>query len=498
MKIVSLRALFVGVTATLLAACDCGGQLAGIAAEDAGAVGVRSPDAGPAAADAGAAGEDAGADGCAWSDRFGDRDLQSPTGLALAPDGTVVVTGSFFGSIAFGSQSWSAPSSSQRWTSNGALPGRAFVAKLDAAGGTVWSRSLSNGIALDGPMVAVDPAGAVHLAAEFRDVVDITGVTLTPRDGVDALLAMLGADGQPLWSRQLSSFIPGGAITLAGFGVDAAGSAVVLGRRAPGQDFFLAKIDATGALVWSHLFPNSGCDSWNSRLEPLAVNAAGEIFLDVTPFGAGSCSFDFGGGPLTLSPRGDNTLLARFDAAGRHLWSRRVDSLEAGAPGIHFAGGRPALGAAGEAYAFGSFGGTIDLGCGALTAASASGGTFVASFDGAGRCAWARQFSPFGTAITVLPAGNVLLSGTLEGEADFGTGSVGGPGRSIIGVELDPRGRTASAQVYGRGQAGLTALAVTGQGEVLLTGRLSGTARFCSRTLASEGSDDVFIAKLRR
>ena len=41
-------------------------------------------------------------------------------------------------------------------------------------------------------------------------------------------------------------------------------------------------------------------------------------------------------------------------------------------------------------------------------------------------------------------------------------------------------------------------MTLTGQGEVLITGRLSGTARFCAQTLASAGSDEVFVAKLRR
>ena len=191
-------------------------------------------------------------------------------------------------------------------------------------------------------------------------------------------------------------------------------------------------------------------------------------------------------------------MLARFDAAGDHRWSRLVDRLNAGTPGIHGAVGRPALSAAGNAYAFGHFVDSIDLGCGLLTPSGGNAGTFVASFDGAGQCRWARQFSPFGSAIAVLPTEGVLVAGSIAGPIDLGMGTVGAADGSLLALELDSQGRTVGTELYGTGQVSIANLALTTGGEVLITGRLPGRATFCTRTLVSEGSDDVFVVKRRR
>lgn len=153
----------------------------------------------------------------------------------------------------------------------------------------------------------------------------------------------------------------------------------------------------------------------------------------------------------------------------------------------------------------------FDLGCGDLGPSyTAEYDMFLVRFDASGACVWSRSFgSPQGGwdtvhELAVDPNGDVVFTGSLGGDVDFAPEAPGG--------ELDARG-IASAQVVkldGLSGAHVWSLALYGDaatvtgygiatdstGDVLVTGRLYGTAYFGSVSLSPADGSDAFIVKL--
>jgi hypothetical protein len=130
---------------------------------------------------------------------------------------------------------------------------------------------------------------------------------------------------------------------------------------------------------WSKRFGDANYQGVNS----VAVDGSGNIILT----GAFVGTVDFGGGPLTS---GDihypDVFLAKFDAAGNHLWSRRFGNGFNLSPDAWVAGD-----GSGNVVFTGSFTGTVSLGGDPLTSAGSS-DFFVAKFDDAGTHVWSKSF----------------------------------------------------------------------------------------------------------
>jgi hypothetical protein len=115
-----------------------------------------------------------------WSKRFGDPSAQQATGVATDIGGNVLLTGFFVGSLDFGG----AP-----LASTGVYD--AYVAKLDSAGATLWSKRFGGTGAAYGISVATDSAANVVSAGHFSSTVDYGGGSLTSAGGTDGVLLKL-------------------------------------------------------------------------------------------------------------------------------------------------------------------------------------------------------------------------------------------------------------------------------------------------------------------
>jgi hypothetical protein len=225
--------------------------------------------------------------------------------VAVDAAGGVVFTGCFQGSADFGG----GPLASDGKGPTGCA---AFVAKLDAGGAHLWSRSLGGDVAVEA--LTVDAAGAVVL----------TGTVEGPQ-GPNLLVAKLDADGAPLWSRR---FGEGDGQFPADVAVDAAGNVLLTGAFGATLDFgggplplvawpdvFVAKLDAGGQHLWSRAFSGAGYQVATS----VVAGAAGEVIFAGTFIQA----FDPGGGVLPETGSYQN-FVAELDAGGNPVWSERV------------------------------------------------------------------------------------------------------------------------------------------------------------------------------
>jgi hypothetical protein len=296
-----------------------------------------------------------------WSKRFGNEGDQYGASVAMDPQGNVVLTGRNEGSVSFGGDVLTNPTS-------GALGGGAvFVAKLDPSGEHLWSKQLGDGSDQYGDAVTTDGQGNIFVLAEGGGAMDFGGGPLIGAGGLDVFLAKLDPTGKHLWSKRFGdAMIQYGA----GIAVDAQGNVFMLASSSGGIDFgggllaskgaldvFVAKLDPAGNHIWSKRFGDGG----NQMGRGIAVSQGSEVL--VTGYFEGQLSF---GGGMLGSVGSNDIFLTKLGNDGNHIWSARF-----GAMGDDRAEGIAADGA-GDTLLTGSFSGTTDFGSGPLMSAGAT------------------------------------------------------------------------------------------------------------------------------
>lgn len=124
--------------------------------------------------------------------------------------------------------------------------------------------------------------------------------------------------GNHIWSKELrSDVIPGLGLYIEGISELSDGSIVVSGWHdnplsttapTPTVDFFVAKLSATGNLVWLktfHSLMGNGCTTSNIRYAWVAEGSAGELYI---------------GGTITNCPDPRYTVVFKLNSAGNLLW----------------------------------------------------------------------------------------------------------------------------------------------------------------------------------
>jgi len=121
------------------------------------------------------------------------------------------------------------------------------------------------------------------------------------------------------------------------------------------------------------------------------------------------------GGGLLTSAGGMDMVLAKYSPTGAHLWSKRF-----GSTGNEMPVGT-ALDASGNIFVTGSFSGTADFGGGPMTSAGVN-DIFLAKYSSTGQFQWVKQFGGAGddqaTAIAIDRSGNVVLAGAFSSKCD--------------------------------------------------------------------------------
>jgi hypothetical protein len=380
-------------------------------------------------------------------------------------------------------------------SANGADAGR-------PTGDTRWAKRF--GRTNDGaPMsAATDAAGAALVMGRYYGPVDFGGGPIdTPAENYQLFVAKYDAAGAHAWSRGFGDFT---AEIAGGVAADAHGDVLVAGgcsgtidfgggplSSAGANDVVVAKLDAKGRHVWSKRFG----DANDQSALAVAVDGEGSVVLVAEGIGA----VDFGGGASgDASTRG--LWVAKLDAGGRHLWSKRFSA------GTYQLSGAATFDPAGDVVLTGSFGGSVDFGGAPLTTRNDA-DVFVVKLDGAtGAHRWSEQFGgegylDAGTGVATNAAGDIFVTGTISGlSVDLGGGPLtgGADDPDVLVLALDAGGRHRWSRRYGdTSQDGGRGVALTPSGDVLVTGYFGGLLRFGDRDeIASAGGSNAFVAKL--
>jgi hypothetical protein len=201
-----------------------------------------------------------------------------------------------------------------------------FLAKYDSSGNLLWFKQ-AGGPDVDRAMgIAVDPFGNSYITGEFRGPARFDSVTLSPQGFCDFFVAKYDPSGKLLWVKRDA----GGFTEAQGIGVDAAGNvyatgvfygSVTFGSQAfkSGGDMFLVKYDTDGNFLWARS-PGGG-----GELGRVGHNVAMDLQANPHVIGIIQNTLEFGATNFVVvyPKEHENIFLAKYNADGEFQWVRQ-------------------------------------------------------------------------------------------------------------------------------------------------------------------------------
>lgn len=459
-----------------------------------------------------------------WARRVGGPLNEEVFDVATDPEGRVLATGYFAGTVDFDTGPGVA-----NLTSAGNED--AFVLKLGSSGSFNWAVGMGGSQTDHGRSLAADGAGRITAAGTFRGTANLNPVgndTRTALGQSDAFVVRLQC-GQPIVESPFSCVAPTylGSIAAGGPGSDATArmwvdpdgayylggafsgtvdfnpspTAADLHTAIGGTDVFVTRFNPDGSYAWTRTIGGTG----NDTLGGLASRMGDGVYFA----GSFSGAVDFDPGPgqnVQVSNGVQDIFVAKLDHAGNFLWARTAGGLSDDR--VY----RLAVSPHGSVYIAGAFQNTVDFNPGPSVANFTSRGSFDAyvwSLDSAGNYRW--TYAVGGTQIDEAYGvdvdwyGRVAVVGRFQTIVDFDSGPGVYPLTSNGATDaflarLDDSGQL----VWARGIGGLSTESATGvaialNGDIVIGGTYWGTVDFdpgpgvVSRTAIGFG--DVFVAR---
>ena len=242
------------------------------------------------------------------------------------------------------------------------------------------------------------------------------------------------------------------------------------------------------ACAGSHIWSKGGGGPLDDEGNAVAVDGSDNVFFG----GYANGPADFGCGPLAVANGNDAALVIKYSPAGACVWNRSYGH-NTSVLGI---GTDPS----GNILATGVFGIDIDLGNGTVPAAGGNDGFIVKLDPGGAPLwsktfGDAANQSP--DSIVADPSGNVIAYGYFNGTINLGGGPLASAGGSdLYLVKYSPTGMHLWSKRFGDGANQIAkGVATDAAGNIIITGTVAGSANFGGATLNSAGSGDVFVAK---
>ncbi|GAA4011556.1 hypothetical protein GCM10022408_25050 [Hymenobacter fastidiosus] len=344
--------------------------------------------------------------------------------------------------------------------------------------------------------VVADAAGNGYITGQFSKQIHFGALALQSLGSSDVFIAKVGADGRWLW-----------ALAAGGAEADKAGGLVVDGA---------GTVTVAGSFTGTAHFGNFTQQSQGGQDGFVAVISASGEWRTVTTAGGNdqdqitALTLDaqqnvfVGGrfrgqatfGPSTLRSTADaDAFVAKIDAYGQWQWARQTYGTEQTILTSLSVDGE------GELYAAGYFAGNTRFGTTRLTSAGTH-DAFVAKMGSTGTWQWATSGGGTSTdyvkGLAVSAEGNVFITGSFSGQATFGPTALASQGSDDAYVaQLDARGKWQwVAPIAGSALEDGTAICLGSGGSIFVAGRFSQGARYGATTLTSQGRTDAFVAQL--
>ena len=416
-----------------------------------------------------------------WANNYPHIGVDHGMAVAADPDGNVYVTGYFTTEAIFGDFRMRASGEDM------------FVLKLDPEGTEIWVNKYGGAGNQGGLGVAVNPKGYVHVTGYFSGRADFGDHKLTAM-GVDLFALMLEPEkGDVSWVRNFSNVSNEGAMAVA---VDLDGNALVTGSFNGAVDFggqileaiktdvYVLKLDADGKTIWAKNYQGTSGESGGG----IAVDVDGNVLI--TGWFDGIVNFD----GHKLEALGSNDLfILKLNPKGDVIWAKNYQGPSSDV------GSGIAVDADGNVLVTGRFVDALDFDGHKLVSEGQS-DLFVLKLSPMGKVNWAKSYPgdgpKMGSGIAADAVGNALITGNFEGTVSFGQYKFNSAGIDLYVLKLNPEGDVIWARSFGNeGVDSGHDIAVDNIGNVIVTGQFNGTVEFDDFILRSEGID-LFVLKL--
>ncbi|HET6349064.1 MAG TPA: T9SS type A sorting domain-containing protein [Candidatus Krumholzibacteria bacterium] len=280
--------------------------------------------------------------------------------------------------------------------------------------------------------------------------------------------------------------------------VDGAGNIIVVGSFTGSVDFGGGALtSAGGADIFIAKYDATGAHVWSKRFgstgDDVAKSVAHDIFGGICVVGYFTGTVNFGGVNIVSAGGASDYFIAYYNSSGVHNWSKGF-----GGNGTDIATG-VAMSTASDVFVTGTFQGSATLGNGGHFAAGGA-DSFIEKYNSAGTNQWTKQFGSTlddgGASVAVDGSGNVITTGFFQNTVNFGGSNLVSAGNTdIYFAKYNGTGTHQWSFRYGStsGDAG-TAVALDASGNVVLAGTFNTTIDFGGGTLVSAGNSDAFVA----
>lgn len=423
-----------------------------------------------------------------YSQRFGDQARQLLHGLATDSSGNIIAVGDFWGTINFGGDNLTSVKDRD-----------IFLAKFDATGKHLWSKSFGDDKQQVGVGVDVDAAGAVFVASAFKGVLSFGSKQLVSSGTYNFALVKLAPTGQYIWGRAFGdnsyhvpeniAVAPTGDVIVSGrFQGTLALDDYTLTSSSEQSDIFLAVFSSEGKVRWAKQIGGP----FEQQTRSLAIGADGAIALT----GVFKCTLRIGNQVFSQEKPNDYCgFLAKFNLYGDLLWCNRF-----GEPYVE----------QGSVVKFDK--NTGDLLVAGFIRNRVSGGRSLclfARYDPEGILRWSKLFGPYVLAesIAVNKDGQILLTGYFQGSTDLGLGPLASTGGyDMFAATFNPDGALLWSERFGDRWHQFLIRGTYGRDDtIVLGGSFHGTVDFGAGLLTAvgydgkqEGTEDVFLAILKQ
>lgn len=426
-----------------------------------------------------------------WPQVAGSNGKDAGAGVIIGKNGNIYTAGTYNGQCYFGTKLVKSYGDND-----------IFLASYSAIGELQWVKTFGSSSQDAASSISQDASGNIFISGSFRNtIVFDNAATLTSAGIDDIFVAKLDASGNVIWASKAGGTNQDVSYSLA---VDNAGNPVITGYynqtatfgttqlvSAGGTDVFVAKYDGSnGNLIWANSAGSVSRDLSNG----IAIGASNSVYI---------CG-EFKGNALFQGQNGNGVTLSNIANSETDIFvvkynsNGNVDYAKSfGSTSVDAAYGIAIDQSTSEAYVTGLFSGPILFGSINLVCAGNS-DAFILKLDINGNPVWAKRCGGISQdaahGITYLN-GTVYFCGSFSDIATFGTTSLNATNKNldIFVSSISSTGNFISASQYGGGSDDDVRGICSDGTNTFITGYYNGGATFGGFDVTSFGDWDAFI-----